>query len=71
MIVGKVLEQQKATRFAFVRNGGSEAVDAASLVLRQCGVNGGTAVTVLSDGDAGLRAIHRQLTPRAEVDTTS
>ncbi len=29
-------------------------------------MNGGTSVTVLSDGDAGLPAIHRQLTPKAE-----
>ena len=67
VIVGKILEQQgKAIRFAFVRSGGSEAVNAASLALRQCGVKDGTSVTVLSDGDAGLRAIHRQLAPQAE-----
>ena len=67
VIVGKVLKQQgKATRFAFVRSSGSEAVNAASLALRQCGVNSGTSVTVLSDGDAGLRAINRQLVPQAE-----
>jgi hypothetical protein len=56
----------KATRFAFVRNGGSEAAKSASLALRRRGVNENTSVTVLTDGDAGLRAIHRQVAPQGE-----
>lgn len=55
-----------ATRFAFVRNGGSEAVIAVGLALRRCGVNESTSVTVLTDGDAGLRAIHQQVAPHAD-----
>jgi hypothetical protein len=57
IVAGKVLDGEgKATRFAFVRNGGSEAAKSASLALRRRGVNENTSVTVLTDGDAGLRA---------------
>jgi hypothetical protein len=67
IVAGKVLDGEgKATRFAFVRNGGSEAAKAASLALRRRGVNENTSVTVLTDGDAGLRAIHRQVAPQGE-----
>ena len=55
-----------ATRFAFVREGGAEAVNAADLALSQRGVNESTSVTVLTDGDAGLRAIPSKVAPRAE-----
>jgi len=55
-----------ATCFAFVRNGGSEAVNAASRAFRQCGVIEDTSVTVFTDGDAGLRTIHQQVAPRSE-----
>ena len=54
------------TRFAFVRNGGSEAMSAVGLALRQCGVTETTSITVLTDGDAGLRAVHQQVAPEAE-----
>jgi hypothetical protein len=67
IVAGKVLDGDgKATRFAFVRNGGSEATKSATLALRRRGVNENTAVTVLTDGDAGLRAIHRQVAPQGE-----
>jgi len=66
VVAGKVLDKHGATRFASVREGGSEAVNAAGLALSQRGVNENTSVTVLTDGDAGLRAIHSQLAPRAE-----
>jgi hypothetical protein len=67
VIAGKVLDDEgNATRFAFVRSGGSEALSSASLALRRSGANDSTLVTVLTDGDAGLRAIHRQLVPQAE-----
>jgi hypothetical protein len=41
-------------------------VSAVGLALRHCGVNEATAVTVLTDGDAGLRAIHQQVAPHAD-----
>jgi prephenate dehydratase len=67
VLAGKVLdESENVTRFASVRDGGSQAVGAAGLALRQRGLNESTSVTVLTDGDAGLRAIHHQLAPQAE-----
>ncbi|MHB1674615.1 MAG: hypothetical protein ACYCSP_10230 [Acidobacteriaceae bacterium] len=67
VVAGKALDRDgHATRFAFVRNGGSDAVSAVGLALRHCGVNEATSVTVLTDGDAGLRAIHQQVAPQAE-----
>jgi hypothetical protein len=67
IVAGKVLDAGgTGTRFALVRDGGPEAVAAAGLALRQHGVTEGTALTVLSDGDAGLRAIHHELAPHAE-----
>jgi hypothetical protein len=67
VIAGKALDRDgHATRFAFVRNGGSEAMSAVSLALEQCGATETTSITVLTDGDAGLRAIHQHVAPRAE-----
>jgi hypothetical protein len=67
VVAGKALDRDgQATRFAFVRSGGSEAVSAVGLALRHCGVNEATLVTVLTDGDAGLRAIHQQVAPHAD-----
>ena len=67
VVAGKVLDEEgNTTRFAFVREGGSEAASAAGLALRRSGVNESTSLTVLSDGDAGLRALHHQLAPQAE-----
>ena len=67
IVAGKAIDDEgKATRFAFVRSGGSEAALAAGITFRQCGVMDTTAVTVLTDGDAGLRAIHQQVAPQAE-----
>jgi len=67
VIAGKVLDRDgHATRFAFVRNGGSIAVSAIDLALQRCGVNEATSVTVLTDGDAGLRAIQKQVAPHAD-----
>jgi hypothetical protein len=67
VVAGKALDRDgHASRFAFVRNGGSEAVSAVGLALRRCGVNESTSVTVLTDGDAGLRAIHQQVAPHAD-----
>jgi hypothetical protein len=63
---GKALDSDgHATRFAFVRNGGSDAVSEIGLALQHCGANEATAVIVLTDGDAGLRAIQHQVAPQA------
>jgi hypothetical protein len=67
VVVGKVLDPGgNATRFAFVRNGGLEAVREAGRAFRRHGVNENTSITVLTDGDAGLRTIHRHVAPQAE-----
>ena len=67
VIAGKALDRAgEAIRFAFVRNGGSAALSAVGLALRRCGVSEATSVTVLTDGDAGLRAIHQQVAPHAD-----
>jgi hypothetical protein len=51
VVAGKMFDNDgNATRFAFVRNGGSEAVSAAGLAFRRHGVNENTSVTVLTDG---------------------
>lgn len=66
IVAGKILaENGSATRFAFVRQGG-EGVRTADLALVRHGVNHDTPLTVLTDDDAGLRAIHHQLAPQAE-----
>ena len=66
VVAGKALNGEGiTTRFAFVRNGGSEAMNAVGLALRQCGVTETTSITVLTDGDAGLRAV-QQVAPEAE-----
>ena len=67
VVAGKALDRDgQAIRFAFVRSGGSEAVSTVGLALRHCRVNEATLVTVLTDGDAGLRAIHQQVAPHAD-----
>jgi hypothetical protein len=67
VVAGKALNSEgHTTRFACVRNGGSEAVGAVDLAMRQCGVTETTSITVLSDGDAGLRAVQQQVAPEAE-----
>lgn len=67
VIAGKALDSNgHATRFAFARNGGSDGVSAIRLALQHCGANEATSVTVLTDGDAGLRAIQQQVAPHAD-----
>ena len=58
----------KATRFAFVRAGSGAGATAITQALREHGVRQDTRITVLSDGDAGLRAIQRATMP--QVSTT-
>ena len=67
VVAGKVLDDaEQATRFAFVREGSASGGDAIARVLRRHGTTAQTRVTVLSDGDAGLRAILRAAVPGAE-----
>jgi hypothetical protein len=67
VVVGKVLDPQgDATRFAFVRDGGPAGESAVGLAMRRSGVTGDTSLTVLTDGDSGLRAIQRRVAPEAE-----
>jgi hypothetical protein len=66
VVAGKVLAQEgSVARFAFVRDGGSAGERAVGLAMRRSGVNTGTSITVLTDGDAGLRAIQRRVAPEA------
>jgi prephenate dehydratase len=61
IVAGKVLDDSgNATRFAFVRQSGTELATAADVALRRRGVNESTSLTVLGDCDAGLRAIHQR-----------
>jgi hypothetical protein len=67
IVVGKVLNDQgPATRFAFVRDGSASGGETIARLLRQRGTTAETHVTVLSDGDAGLRAIQRAAAPEAD-----
>jgi hypothetical protein len=66
VIVGKVLADETATRFAFVREGTSSASPRVQQAMIQAGCTDGAQVTVLSDGDAGLRAIQREVAPKSE-----
>jgi hypothetical protein len=66
VIAGKVIDARGAQhRFAFARNGG--AADDFARALVRAGVRGGTASTVLSDGDAGLWNLQRTVLPGATV----
>jgi hypothetical protein len=67
VIAGKALDGDgQATRFAFARKGGPEAMSAVDLAMRQCGVTETTSITLLTDGDVGLRAVQQQVAPEAE-----
>jgi hypothetical protein len=52
-------------RFAFARNGGS--TDQFARVMVRAGVRRGTPAIVLSDGDAGLWYLQRQVLPDAAI----
>ena len=58
----------RATRFAFVRDGTPAGVATLAQALREHGVTDDTRqhITVLSDGDGGLRAIQRSAAPAAD-----
>ena len=67
IVAGRVLsDQDQTTRFAFVREGSARGGETIARLLRQRGTTAETRVTVLSDGDAGLRAIQRAAAPDAE-----
>jgi hypothetical protein len=65
VVVGKVLAEGDATRFAFVRQGSGPAGPRVQRAMVQAGYRSGTEVTVLSDGDTGLRAIQREVAPNS------
>ncbi len=66
VIAGKVLNLDGSQhRFAFARNGNSASEFAGAIV--SAGVRLGTSATVLSDGDAGLWKLQRQVVPEATL----
>ena len=68
VIAGKVIDAQGCqSRFAFARNSPAIASDAFRQALAVAGVTADTPATVLSDGDAGLWRLQRELLPNATV----
>jgi hypothetical protein len=68
VIAGKVIDAQGGqSRFAFARNSPAIASDAFRQALAVAGVTADTPATVLSDGDAGLWRLQRELLPNATV----
>jgi len=66
VIAGKVLNLDGSQhRFAFARNGNSASEFADAIV--SAGIRLGTHATVLSDGDAGLWKLQRQVVPEATL----
>ena len=59
-------DHDETTRFAFVREGSVSGGETMARLLRQRGTTAETRVTVLSDSDAGLRAMQRAAAPEAE-----
>ena len=68
VIAGKVIDAQGCqSRFAFARNSPAIASDAFRQALAVAGVTAETPATVLSDGDAGLWRLQREVLPNATV----
>jgi hypothetical protein len=67
VVVGKVIgESKRSSRFAFVRGGGrSEGHQCVTEALKAAGADAKTSVTVLTDGDAGLREVQKKVLPGA------
>lgn len=65
VVVGKVLAEGDATRFALVRQGSGPAGPRVQKAMIEAGYRSGTEVTVLSDGDTRLRAIQREVAPNS------
>jgi hypothetical protein len=66
VVAGRAVANETATRFAFVREGTGSASQRVRQAMIQAGCREGVRVTVLSDGDAGLRAIQRKVAPTSE-----
>jgi hypothetical protein len=66
VVVGKVLTDESATRFAFVREGTYSAGQVVHKAIVAAGCGDDVKITMMSDGDAGLRAIQQELDPNAE-----
>jgi transposase-like protein len=66
VVVGKVSSGDSAIRFAFVRKGTYSASQWVRKALDASGYTDGVKITMLSDGDAGLRAIQQGVAPQAE-----
>ena len=66
VVAGKVLAEETATRFALVREGTGSARPRVEQAMIQAGCTDGAPVTVLSDGDAGLRAMPREVAAKSE-----
>lgn len=68
VIAGRVFNADgEQSRFAFVRNGPTKALDAFKQVLAAAGVQADTPATVLCDGDAGLWRLQREALPGATM----
>jgi len=65
VVAGKAVADETATRFAFVRDGTSSASPRVRQAMIGAGYTEGAQVTVLSDGDAGLRAIQKEVAPKS------
>jgi hypothetical protein len=64
---GKLLgEDGECTRFAFATNEYERGVRQIRHGMEALGVNAETQITVLSDGDAGLRTVQREVAPESE-----
>ena len=63
---GKLLgEDGECTRFAFATNEYERGVRQIRQGMEERGVNAETQITVLSDGDAGLRTVQREVAPES------
>ena len=68
VIAGKVIDAEgNQSRFAFARNSPTIASDAFRQALAVAGITADTPATVLSDSDAGLWRLQRELLPNATV----
>lgn len=65
VVAGKAVAGETATRFAFVRDGTSSASARVQQAMIRVGYTEGAQVTALSDGDAGLRAIQKEVAPKS------
>jgi hypothetical protein len=69
VVVGKVSSGDSAIRFAFVRKGTYLASQRVQKVLDASTYTDGVKITMLSDGDAGLRAIQQEWSRRQSTSS--